>query len=879
MRDATSRTIRLKDYAPPAFLISMVDLDFDIEDTHTTVHSVLCMQRNASAGTPNAPLVLHGDEFELVSVSLNGRLLGAGEFFVDAESLTIPSVPDTLTLAIVNRIKPQENTKLEGLYASSTGLFTQCEAEGFRRITYFLDRPDVMARYAVTIHADRTRYPELLSNGNLLARGNEANSRHWVRWEDPFPKPAYLFALVAARLDKLADSFVTRSGRRVGLAIYVEPGKLDQSQFAMDALKRSMLWDERVFGLEVDVDCYMIVAVGDFNMGAMENKGLNIFNTKYVLAKPDVATDRDYENIDRVVAHEYFHNWTGNRVTCRDWFQLSLKEGLTVFRDQEFGADHYSRAVARIQEVRGLRSAQFSEDAGPMAHPVRPQAYMEISNFYTATVYEKGAEVVRIIHTLIGAENFRKGMDLYFARHDGQAVTTDDFVQAMQDASGVDLTHFKRWYDQAGTPVVTVTPTYDATRRVMTLRIAQSTPPTPDQTDKLPLHVPFSIGLVSQEGADIPLQVRGDHRAFTTTLSLTQVEQTFTFADVPPNAVPSLNRGFSAPVIVRYPYSNADLTHLMAHDSDGFNRWEAAQELSLKLLLEGIASYQTKQAPTVPDAYIEALARVLTQSAKDPAFAAEALTLPAEGLIAERMDIADPDAIHRVRRQTRVTIATALRTQLESTYHAMKVDGPYSPAAGPAGKRALRNVCLGFLMEIADVPIRQLCLRQFDDADNMTDMLAAMSAFANCDCAERAVVLDRFYARWKNESLVIDKWLVAQSTSRLASALTDVRRLLTHEAFDLRNPNKVRSLIGGFCQSNAVHFHAADGSGYAFAAEQICALDPINPQIAARLARAFDRWRKFDSARQSHARAALERIKALVGLSKDTSEVIEKALR
>ena len=881
MREATPRTIHLKDYAPPAFLISTVDLDFDIEDAHTTVRSVLCMQRNATAGTPRAPLVLYGDAFELDSISLNGRVLGTADYTIDEESLTIPMVPDTFTLAIVNRIKPQENTKLEGLYASSTGLFTQCEAEGFRRITYFLDRPDVMARYAVTIHADRSRFPELLSNGNLLAKGNEAGGRHWVRWEDPFPKPSYLFALVAARLDKLADSFVTQSGRRMALEIYVEPGKLDQSQFAMDALKRSMLWDERVFGLEVDVDCYMIVAVGDFNMGAMENKGLNIFNTKYVLAKPDVATDRDYENIDRVVAHEYFHNWTGNRVTCRDWFQLSLKEGLTVFRDQEFVADHYSRAVARIQEVRGLRSAQFSEDAGPMAHPVRPQAYLEISNFYTATVYEKGAEVVRMIHTLIGAANFRKGMDLYFARHDAQAVTTDDFVQAMQDASDFDLTHFKRWYNQAGTPVITVTSSYDASTQVMTLRIAQTTPPTPDQPEKLPLHMPFSIGLVSQQGTDIPLQSPGDSGApvTTRTLSLTDAEQLFGFANVPPNAVPSLNRSFSAPVIVRYPYSIAELTHLMAHDSDGFNRWEAAQELSLRLLLEGVAAHQAGRRPHFPDAYLEALARVLAQGGQDPAFAAEALTLPAEGLIAERMDIADPDAIHSVRRQARSNIATVLRSELESSYHAMRVAGPYSPAAAPAGKRALRNVCLGFLMEIADAPIRELCLRQFDEADNMTDMLAAMTAFANCDCTERNIVLDRFYTRWHAESLVIDKWLVAQSTSRLPSALAEVRRLLTHASFDLRNPNKVRSLIGGFCQSNPVHFHAADGSGYAFAADQIGALDPINPQIAARLARGFDRWRKFDSGRQTHARAALERIKALVGLSKDTSEVTDKALR
>ena len=881
MRESTPRTIHLKDYTPPAFLIATVDLDFDVEDADTTVRSVLAVRRNAAAPQGGAPLVLNGEDLTLVSISIDGRPLAPAEYTVDAEQLTIATAPDAFMLTIVNRIQPHANTKLEGLYASSTGLFTQCEAQGFRRITYFLDRPDVMARYTVTIHADRSRYPDLLSNGNPIARGSAPNGRHWVRWVDPFPKPSYLFALVAARLDKLADSFVTRSGRRVALEIYVEPGKLGQSDFAMAALKRSMLWDERVFGLEVDVDCYMIVAVGDFNMGAMENKGLNIFNTKYVLARPEIATDRDFENIDRVVAHEYFHNWTGNRVTCRDWFQLSLKEGLTVFRDQEFGADHYSRAVARIQEVRGLRAAQFPEDAGPMAHPVRPQAYMEISNFYTATVYEKGAEVVRMIHTLIGPANFRQGMDTYFERHDGQAVTTDDFVAAMQDASRIDLAHFKRWYDQAGTPIVAVQSSYDAATRALTLHFAQSTPPTPDQPAKLPLHIPFAVGLVGRDGNDVSLNVAGASGTIGTshTLSLTAAEESRVFNDVPPGVVPSLNRGFSAPVIVRYAYSNTELTHLMAHDSDPFNRWEAGQQLSLKLILEGIAAHRAGREPEFANAYLEAIEKILVNSADDPAFAAEALALPAEGLIAEQLDIADPEAIHAVRRQARTRIAVALRSQLESTYHAMRVDAPYSPAAGPAGRRSLRNACLALLMEIADTPIRNLCLRQFDEADNMTDMLAAMTAFANCDCTERSVVLERFHQRWNDESLVIDKWLVAQSTSRLPRTLAEVRRLLEHPSFDIRNPNKVRSLIGGFCQSNPVHFHAADGTGYAFAAEQIIALDTINPQIAARLARGFDRWRKFDAGRQARARLALERIGAKQDLSKDTSEVVEKALR
>jgi aminopeptidase N len=874
-----TRTIHLKDYTPPAFLISDVVLEVHLEDEdQARVEARLTVHRNPKFPDGEVPLILDGDELELEWVKLDGRRLGKGQYRVDAERLTIPNVPQAFSLETSVRTRPRANTKLMGLYASKDGFFTQCEPEGFRRITFFADRPDVMARYTTTIHADRARYPVLLSNGNRVAHG-ASGSTHWVKWEDPFPKPCYLFALVAARLDVLEDTYRTASGRVASLSIFVEPGKLDQCGFAMQALKKSMQWDEQVFGLELDLDHYMIVAVGDFNMGAMENKGLNIFNTKYVLARPDIATDTDFMLIDRVVAHEYFHNWTGNRVTCRDWFQLSLKEGLTVFRDQEFGADMYSRPVQRIQEVRGLRAAQFPEDAGPMAHPVRPQSYMEISNFYTATVYEKGAEVVRMIHTLIGASAFRKGMDLYFQRHDGQAVTTDDFVQAMQDASGVDLARFKRWYDQAGTPRVEASGHYDAAARRFELVLRQSTPPTPGQTDKQPLHIPFAVGLLDGQGHDLPLQLQGEDRASGTTrvLSLREAEQRFSFDNVPSPPVPSLLRGFSAPVQLRYDYSDADLAHLMACDSDAVNRWEAGQRLALAILLRGISARTHGAGFEAPAAFVAAFGRVLADAAHDPAFTAEALGLPSEGYVGEQMEVIDPDAIHAVRRGLRVQLAAALQGELLATYQAFAVPAAYSPDARSAGQRAIKNACLSYLMELDDEVVRALCLRQFETADNMTDAMAALAAIVNSEWPERSGVLERFYDKWQHEPLVVDKWLAVQAGSRLPDTLAHVRGLTAHPAFDLKNPNKVYALIRTFC-TNQVRFHAADGGGYAFAADHILALDPLNPQVAARLARSFDRWKKFDQQRQAQARAQLERIRAAQGLSKDTLEVVTKAL-
>ena len=882
--DNTSTTppvIRLADYAPPAYLIPAVDLSFDVREDATSVTARLTVQRNPAATADPAPaLVLDGDELKLESVRLDGKLLATDDYEATPQRLAIPRVPERFILETVCSLDPASNTKLMGLYGSATGYFTQCEAEGFRRITYFIDRPDVMARFTTTIRADKSRYPVLLSNGNAVAQGGAKGGRHWIKWVDPFPKPSYLFAMVAARLDRLEDRFKTASGRDVKLQIYVEPGKLDQAGFAMQALKKSMRWDEEVFGLEVDLDQYMIVAVGDFNMGAMENKGLNVFNTKYVLARPETATDIDYQNIDRVVAHEYFHNWTGNRVTCRDWFQLSLKEGLTVFRDQEFGADMYSRAVQRIQAVRALRAAQFPEDAGPMAHPVRPQSYIEISNFYTPTVYEKGAEVVRMIHTLLGAQAFRKGMDLYFQRHDGQAVTCDDFARAMQDASGIDLTQFRRWYDQAGTPELDVRGEYDAAHGRYTLDIEQSCPPTPGQPEKLPLHIPLAVGLVGPDGGDLALKLEGEAAPGETTrvLSITEPRTRFTFVDVPARPVPSLARQFSAPVRIRFGYSAADLTHLIAFDSDPFNRWEAGQRLATDLLLANVAAVQSGREPRTPESFIQAFGRVLADAARDPAFAAEALTLPSEGFLAEQMGESDPEDIHRARVDLRRQLASALRRELHDAYEAHRTVGPYSPDAASAGGRALRNACLGYLTELGDEEARALALRQFEQADNMTDALAAMTALAQLDCPERSHVLAAFHRRWQHEALVVDKWLAVQATSRLPGTLAEVRALLTHPSFDIRNPNKVRALISSFCHGNPVRFHAADGSGYAFCAEQVMALDPLNPQVAARLARAFDRWKKFDAGRRTHAKAALQRIAALPGLSKDTCEVVTRAL-
>ncbi|MDB5801677.1 MAG: aminopeptidase [Rhodocyclales bacterium] len=886
------QTIYLKDYAPPAYLVDTVDLDISINEGFARVSARLAMRRNP-AGTGGA-LLLDGEELQLEALRIDSRALTTSEYAYAGDKLSIASVPESFILESVVRIEPDRNTQLSGLYRSKDGYFTQCEAQGFRRITFYPDRPDVMARFTCVLHADKAKFPVLLSNGNPVSAGDDEDGRHWALWSDPYPKPAYLFACVAAKLEMLEDHYVTTSGRRVRCAVYVEPGKLDQCAHAVAALKLSMKWDEDVFGLEMDLDHYMIVAVGDFNMGAMENKGLNIFNTKYVLARPDTATDTDYQNIDRVVAHEYFHNWTGNRVTCRDWFQLSLKEGLTVFRDQNFGMDVHSAGVTRIQEVRTLRAAQFPEDAGPMAHPIRPASYAEINNFYTATVYEKGAEVIRMIHTLIGKEAFRKGMDLYFERHDGQAVTCEDFVAAMQDASGLNLDQFQRWYNQAGTPRLVVRDSFDAATRRYTLDVEQQYPATPYEKSmrtggkSLPrgaYHLPLVLGLLDAEGRELPLRLAGEDTAQGTqrTLQLRENHQRYVFEDVDATPVPSLLRGFSAPVVLDYPYSDAALTHLMAFDSDAVNRWEAGQRLSTGILLKGISLNAESRAAEawIPENYTQAIGHLLASAFTangDPALVAEALALPSETYLAEQMEVVDPDAIHAARLSLRQHLARTLREPLTGTYERLKIDEPYSPDNAQAGKRALRNICLSYLAELDDPASHAIVLAHYEHAANMTDTMAALSALANLDIPARHTVLDAFYAKWKNEALVVDKWLQVQSTSRLSATGSDVRALMAHEAFDIRNPNKVYSLVRAFCAANPKHFHAADGSGYKLAADVVLQLDSLNPQVASRIARCFDRWKKFDAARQGKARIQLERIRAQPGLSSDVAEVVSKAL-
>ena len=903
MRTETPHAIYLKDYTPPAWLVDTVDLHVAIHDGHAEVRARLSCRRNPQGA--GGALVLNGEELALRAVGLDDIALTPSRYALADNTLTIfgadsVPLPDAFMLETVVRIEPDRNTRLSGLYRSRDGYFTQCEAEGFRHITFFPDRPDVMARFTCTIEADRERFPQLLCNGNLAASGvSDADaSRHWARWEDPFAKPAYLFALVAAKLDVLEDSFVTRSGRTVRLAVHVEPGKLDQCGHAMAALKKSMRWDEERFGLEMDLDHYMIVAVGDFNMGAMENKGLNIFNTKYVLARPDTATDMDYQNIDRVVAHEYFHNWTGNRVTCRDWFQLSLKEGLTVFRDQEFGADVHSRAVTRIQSVRSLRVAQFPEDAGPMAHPIRPASYAEINNFYTATVYEKGAEVVRMIHTLLGRDGFRKGMDLYFQRHDGQAVTCEDFVAAMQDASGVDLARFRRWYARAGTPRLKAEGSWDAASRRYTLTLSQSLVPTAYEQrlaeagvviDQGPLHIPVAVGLVLPDGRDAPLRLAAElaPQGATRVLSLTEWTQSFVFEEIEAAPVASLLRDFSAPVHLDCEQTDLELAHPMAHDSDAFNRWEAGQRLATRVLLAGITA-GGEGSDWIAEAFVKACARVLDAGlTNSPALAAEALVLPAEQVLAEevagRGQIIDPEAIHRARVNLRRHLATQLRAGFEAVWNALAPSEPYAADGAQVGRRALRNLCLGYLAESAEPYLRTTVLprlwTQFEQGGNMTDVMAALTALANLDLPERKQALAAFYAQWRDEALVVDKWLQVQATSRLPDTTARVRELMQHPAFDLKNPNKVYALLRSFCGGNPRHFHAADGSGHELAADVIIELQAINPQVASRLARSFDRWRQFDAVRQGHARAALERIDACEGLARDVAEVVGSALK
>ncbi|MDB5822393.1 MAG: pepN [Herminiimonas sp.] len=889
MRTDTSPTTYRNAYTPPEYLVHTVEIGFDLDPEVTRVATRMTLSRNP-AGHGNV-LSLYGDGLQLALLRANGKVLDRSEYRLAHGTLEIPDLPDEVELDIETIINPASNTSLMGLYVSNGNFFTQCEAEGFRKITYFPDRPDVMAKYTVMLRADKARYPVLLSNGNLVEEGELGDGRHYALWEDPFRKPSYLFALVAGKLVCQEEKFALKCGREVLLQVWVEEGNLDKTQHAMTSLKNSIRWDEERFGLELDLDRFMIVAVGDFNMGAMENKGLNIFNTKYVLANPRIATDVDFANIEAVVGHEYFHNWTGNRVTCRDWFQLSLKEGLTVFRDQEFSADMIGtdsgRAVKRIEDVRVLRQAQFPEDAGPMAHPVRPDAYQEINNFYTVTVYEKGAEVVRMYQTLFGRDGFRKGMDLYFERHDGQAVTCDDFRAAMVDANGRSLDQFERWYSQAGTPRVKVEMRHDAADKACFITLSQSCPATPGQDQKLPFHIPVAIGLLDAEGRDIPLHLHDAGRPAmsgsptTVVLELTEARQTYRFDQVNEKPVPSLLRDFSAPVILEYDYSDEDLAFLMARDSDPFNRWEAGQRLATRLLLS--LTHTARSGGNPPDlrgkvaALCDALRATLNDTALDPAFREVALTLPSETMVAEQMDVIDPTAIHIARQFLRCEMAKALRTDFMKAYADNATPGEYSPDAAAAGKRGLRNVALSYLAELNDADTHRLAQQQGDAADNMTDRLAALSALVNTTAPARERSLDAFYREFEQEPLVIDKWFALQATARRTDVAA-VRKLMKHPAFSLKNPNRARSLIFSFVNGNPAQFHETDGSGYEFWAQQVIALNAINPQVAARLARSMDRWRKYAPALQEKMRHALEQVAATRKLSKDVLEVVTKAL-
>ncbi|MEE9493669.1 MAG: aminopeptidase N [Gammaproteobacteria bacterium] len=873
----TPKTIYLKDYTPPDFLVDTVSLEFALDPEKTVVNSTMQLRRNPTTA-PSAPLILDGHELELLSIQMDGTPLDDSRYQLTNGQLIIRDMPESTELVIQTTIHPANNTALEGLYVSSGMFCTQCEAEGFRRITFFPDRPDVMARFTTKITADKSTYPILLSNGNPVASADLDNGKHSVTWEDPFPKPAYLFALVAGDLVRKQDSFTTCSGKQVDLHLYVEKANQDKCDHALASLKQSMRWDEDTYGREYDLDIFMIVAVNDFNMGAMENKGLNIFNSSCVLASPATATDGDFYNIQSIIGHEYFHNWSGNRVTCRDWFQLSLKEGFTVFRDQEFSADLNSAAVERISCVNILRSHQFAQDAGPMAHPIRPDSYMEIGNFYTVTVYNKGAEVVRMIRTLLGNEAFRKGSDLYFERHDGQAVTTDDFVAAMQDSSGIDLTQFKRWYSQAGTPVIHVSgERLDGDRYALTLK--QSCAATPKQPNKAAFHLPLSVALLDSSGKCLPLALDNDGNTTTEkVLELRETEQTFVFNNISTEPVVSLNRDFSAPVKLVQERDNDTLAFLLAHDNDPFNRWNAGQDLYINVLLEMIEAIRNQQPHPETKSVVSAFSVLLKDEQTDPALIAQILTLPSESYLADQCEEVDVDAIHQARNKLKNILATSLQEQFLHRYTTASDSSPYRFTSVAMANRSLKNSCLAYLMEADTDTAKDLCAAQIEQSDNMTDTLGALSILAQHELPERQKFLDDFYSQWQQDPLVVDKWFGLQAGSQLPDTLETVKKLMQHPAFSITNPNKVRAVIGRFCHGNTINFHRIDGSGYRFLSDQVIKLDALNPQIAARLVGALIRWRRFDPTRQSLMQAELTRIQKTEKLSKDVYEIVTKGL-
>ncbi len=910
MKPETPTTVRRQDYRPPAFAVDEIEMGFDLDPQATVVAARLHLRRAAPG-----PLVLDGEGLTLLQLAVDGRSLAPSDYRLttrgERQTLTIAAPPDTCHLDVAVRLSPAANTSLMGLYVSGGNFFTQCEAEGFRKIVFFPDRPDVMARYTVMLRAERKRFPVLLSNGNLVESGELPDGRHFAKWRDPFPKPSYLFALVAGNLSSIERRVDTRSGRPVLLQVYTERRDLPKAGYALDALERSLRWDEERFGLELDLDRFMIVAVGDFNMGAMENKGLNVFNTKYVLADPRTETDTDFANVEAVVGHEYFHNWTGNRVTCRDWFQLTLKEGLTVFRDQEFSADmavaqvagdeHGSdraagiRATMRIENVRNLRASQFPEDAGPMAHPIRPESYQEIGNFYTATVYQKGSEVVRMQQTLLGRDGFRRGLDEYFRRHDGAAVSCDDFVDAMETVYAADhpdggLDRFRRWYSQAGTPRVAAQGAFDPERRRYTLTLRQFCPKVGVEklgsTPKQSFHIPFAIGLVDREGRPVPLVVDGDGSGSTTrVLDLVDDEQRFVFDDVDREPVPSLLRDFSAPVIVDYPYTDADLALLAAHDEDPFNRWEAGQRLATRELVRLTADAAAGRPLVAGSALVEVFRTTMHDARLDAGIRQAALTLPSEGVIGEQLPVYDPAAVRQARLFVIDALAVALADDWHAVHRAHRTPGPYSPAWGQSAPRSLKNVALGYLSRLDDRDAQRVVDDQWSMADNMTDLFAAFMAIVNARGRDgriadrRARSISGFHRRFRADALVVDKWLRVQATALDApGVLDDVRRLTQHPSYSATNPNKVSALLGGFFNGNAAAFHRTDGRGHAFWAEQILAIDPINPSIAGRLARALERWGKLDDTLKSSARSALEVVRDAKGLSNDVAEIVEKAL-
>jgi len=900
MQDFASSRIQRSQYQAPHFLLDRIELDLDLDLAVTEVRATLHLRRNAAA--PAATLALDGSQLELVSLELNGRPLGPEGYRLEPERLWIAAPEaERFTVRVHNRIRPQENTSLMGLYVSNGALFTQCEAEGMRHITWIPDRPDVLARYTVRLRASQERFPVLLSNGNLTERGELPDQRHYAVWDDPHPKPSYLFAVVAARLASRDETIRTRSGREVLLQIWAQPADLPRLEHAAASLRRAIAWDETRFGRELDLDRYMIVATADFNMGAMENKGLNIFNAKYVLADPDIATDTDFATIESIIGHEYFHNWSGNRVTCRDWFQLSLKEGLTVFRDQEFtrdlleaearaqGADPVSaRAIARIDDVRTLRAVQFPEDAGPMAHPIRPDAYLEISNFYTSTVYEKGAEVVRMLQTLLGTDGFRKGLDLYFERHDGQAATCEQFVAAMADSSGRDLVQFLRWYAQAGTPRIRVQRRYDAATRRLELRIAQSCPATPGQPMKEPLLIPLAIGLVGADGAALALRIEGDAAlgsapdAHTRVVELTRAEHTLRLLDVPPGAVPSLLRDFSAPVILEHHWDDAELALLAQHDGDGFNRWEAGQKLALDALLRATDAIESGRPLPLGDTLLRQTELTLLDEGVSAALRERSLQLPGEVVIAEQRAIVEPEAIRAARMAMRRWIGERLAERWRAVYAALAPTQRYSPDSALAGRRALRNLALSYLALGGDPDAYRLAARQLAESDNLTDRHAALAVIVHGADPAKAETLLQVARDWRHEPLLMNKWFAVQATAPAQPGeppvLERIKALLLHPAYSEKNPNNVNSLVLSFCNANPAEFHRADGSGYAFWTEQVLRLDRINPIVAARVARTLERWRRYTPERGRRMRLALEEVGTNPTISRDVREIVERAL-